>query len=405
MICRYKSTVALNKELQANIKEKDKLGKQLSQAQKMDSIGRLAGGVAHDLNNLLSPIIGYSDLLSDSRALSGTEKLQVEQINSAGHKASDLVKQLLAFSRKQVLEYKVVNLNEVISGFEELLRRTIREDISIHFLKSSDIQLINADIGQLEQVLMNLSVNASDAMQNGGILTIETARVNLDASYPCDALEMKAGDYVMLAISDNGQGMDKETRENIFEPFFTTKGELGTGLGLATVYGILKQHNANILVYSEIAQGTTFKIYFPVSEDQIETEKVRLSKVDVLDGTESILLVEDEESVREVVKQILETNGYSVISFGDGHEAIDFMNTHAEKIDLLITDVIMPKMNGKELYSILTENISDLKVIYISGYTDNVIVQHGILGESLQFLQKPFSVKDLLTKIRGILDS
>lgn len=385
--------------------EKKILEKQLLQAQKLESIGRLAGGIAHDLNNLLSPIIGYSEMLLENPKFESQEKSEIEQINQAGLKASNLVRQLLAFSRKQVLDYKLLNLNDVIAGFEKLLRRTIREDIDINFIKTPELSLINADAGQVEQVLMNLSVNASDAMQNGGILTIETKNVNLDEQYTKDKISVREGEYIMLAISDSGHGMDDETCANVFEPFFTTKAEHGTGLGLATVYGIVKQHGGNIWVYSEVDKGTTFKIYFPVpAANQSSADEAIFPKAVSLGGTETILLAEDHDQVRGVTKQMLIKNGYNVLAATSGVHAIDLFSDSNTEIDLLLTDVVMPKMNGKELYSILAERFSGLKVIYMSGYTDNVIVHHGVLDEGIDFIQKPFAANDLLISIRESLD-
>lgn len=376
----------------------------LEQAQKLESIGRLAGGIAHDLNNLLSPIIGYSEMLLDDPDLEKDHQHDIEQIHDAGQESSNLVRQLLAFSRKQVLEYKILNLNDVILGFEKLLRRTIREDIEIRIINSSDIKLINADAGQIEQVLMNLVVNASDAMQNGGILSIETGNVSLDNTNEKGKMGVSRGEYIMLAINDTGHGMDKETCSKVFEPFFTTKEEKGTGLGLATVYGIVTQHNGHIWVYSEKDKGTTFKIYFPVSEKQSTSDAPTLQLNGELKGTEGILLVEDDDQVRNIVKQILVKNDYSVIAISDGEKAVDYVHHSNEKIDLLLTDVIMPKMNGKELHDRITKILPEVKVIYMSGYTDDVIAHHGVLEEGVNFIQKPFSTQKVLSKVREVLD-
>lgn len=385
-------------------KEKESLEKQLLQSQKLESLGRLAGGVAHDLNNLLSPIIGYSELLLDSDDIEQDDKDEIEQINRAGHKSSDLVKQLLAFSRKQVLEYKVVDLNEVIAGLETLVRRTIREDISMKVVKFSDLKLINADIGQLEQVLMNLAVNSADAMKDGGTLIIETQNVILDRKVVEDKPGVTDGQYVMLSISDTGHGMDKKTQENMFEPFFSTKAEKGTGLGLATVYGIVKQHNGSIWVKSEIGRGTVIDVCFPVSDELDVAVDSSMQQTERVEGTETILLVEDEGQVRKVATQMLKKHGYTVLSFSDGSQALDYLRNGDSKVDMLITDVIMPQMNGKELYDKVLEFLPDLKVLYMSGYTDDVIVHHGVLEDGVHFVQKPFSVKALLSKVRTTLD-
>jgi len=383
----------------------EKLQKQLVQAQKIEAIGRLAGGVAHDLNNLLAPILGYSELLLLDNATNDPRNESVKHIIDAGKKARDLVRQLLAFSRKQTLEYKPMDVNETLAGFEKLLRRVIREDVEIEIVLAPNVQSIMADIGQIEQVIMNLVVNASDAMPEGGHLTIEAAPVELDQNYAMTRSDVEPGDYVMLAVSDTGCGMDEKTRSLVFEPFFTTKGEQGTGLGLATVYGIVKQHGGNIWVYSELGKGTTFKVYLPVSENT-NTEK-SIPQKNSMDqkGSEIILLVEDNEQVRDVVRSILERHGYKVLSAENGNEALKLMTLPEEPIDLLLTDVVMPDMNGKELYAKIAKDFPTLNVIYMSGYTDNVIVHHGVLDDGVQFIQKPFSAHSIVSKIREVLDS
>lgn len=384
--------------------EKAELENQYQQAQKVESIGRLAGGVAHDLNNLLTPIIGFGEILFEDFGPDDPSSKNIEQIIQAGYRARDLVRQLLAFSRKQTLEYKPVNMNEAVGGFEKLMRRTIREDIEIKTILSPDIPAVMADIGQIEQVIMNLTVNAADAMPEGGRLTIETAPADLDENYAATHQDAKVGKYVMLAISDTGCGMDDETRQHLFEPFFSTKGEQGTGLGLSTVYGIVKQHEGNIWVYSEANRGTTFKIYLPISENSRSEEDSGERAFSELKGYETILLVEDDEAVRYLGQTILKRQGYKVLSAKCGADALTILSSYDDPINLLLTDVIMPGMHGKELFTRAAEKRPDLKVIYMSGYTDNVIAHQGVLDENVQFIQKPFTVQSLVTKVREVLE-
>jgi PAS domain S-box-containing protein len=378
----------------------------LQQMEKMESIGRLAGGVAHDLNNLLSPIIGYSELLiEDPRANSSTRE-SANEIVSAGYRARDLVRQLLAFSRKQPLEFKNVNLNDVLKDFEKLLRRTLREDVEIHFALADNLPFIQADEGQLEQVVMNLASNAQDAMPSGGTMTLESRVVELDEDYAKAHVSVKPGRFVMFAVTDTGDGMDESTLERLFEPFFTTKEQgRGTGLGLATVYGIVKQHGGNIWVYSEPGEGTTFKCYFPVAESADEFSEKDESKDPVdLRGDETIMVVEDNESVRKMIVSVLERQGYTVLSAVDGKSCIDKFKSNTGDIELLLTDVVMPDMNGRELFANIKSQSPYTKVIYASGYTDDVIAHHGVLDEGIDFLQKPFSVSNLIGKVREVLE-
>ena len=391
-------------ELQEANKEKLRLEENYHQAQKVESIGRLAGGVAHDLNNLLTPILGYSEMLLDDLDPDSTEWRHMNEIISAGNRIRDLVRQLLAFGRKQTLVYRQVALDKVLTGFEKLLRRTIREDIKIEIILSPDIRTVMADIGQIEQVIMNLAVNAQDAMPKGGHLTIETSPVELDEEYAVTHQGVKPGAYVMLAISDTGCGMDDEILEHIFEPFFSTKGELGTGLGLATVYGIVKQHEGNIWVYSELGMGTTFKIYLPVSgEAHVEKETKEKISAD-LKGSETILLVEDNEQVRNLAFAILERQGYTVLTAESGSIILTILATNNRPVDLLLTDVIMPGMNGRDLFVKVSEQHPGIKILYMSGYTDNTIANHGVLDEGVHFIQKPFSAQSLAAKVREVLD-
>lgn len=387
--------------------EKAKLEEQFHQAQKLDSIGRLAGGVAHDLNNLLSPILGYGEMLLSDAAENGATEKPLQQIVNAGERARDLVRQLLAFSRKQALQYKNFDMNTLLRDFEKLLRRTIREDVSIRMNLAESLPLIKGDVGQLEQVVMNLTVNAQDAMPDGGHLTIETARVALDESYLEEHKDVTPGPYVMLMISDTGCGIDSDTREHLFEPFFTTKEkDKGTGLGLATVYGIVKQHGGNIWVYSEPGLGATFRVYLPVSTDSPEADEAdsRTLSESELYGSETILVVEDNLQVRNLTRSLLKRQGYKVLAAESGKEGLSMMDQHEGPVHLLLTDVIMPDMNGKQLFERISQTYSDVKVLFMSGYTDNVIAHHGVIDPGVQFIQKPFSMKGLAAKVRETLD-
>ena len=384
--------------------EKDQLQAQLSQSQKMESIGRLAGGVAHDLNNLLSPIIGFGEILSDDLDPTDPRKEAVDEILGAGLRARNLVRQLLAFSRKQTLEVRPVDIGETISRFENLLRRTIPEDIEIKIASEKGLGLVMADVGQIEQVIMNLAVNAADSMPNGGVLSIETAMVDLDENYADVHANVVPGRYVMLALCDTGCGMDEPTREQIFEPFFSTKGERGTGLGLATVHGIIKQHDGHIWTYSELNKGSTFKIYLPIVDEPARNASYSTKPKSTLAGKETILLVEDNDHVRRLAHAILLRQGYKTLLAKDSQEAISLMESSKEPVQLLLTDVVMPGMNGRELFTNLEKKFPHLKVLYMSGYTDNVIAHRGVLDQGVQFIQKPFSAKGLAEKVREVLE-
>lgn len=382
-----------------DITQRRKIEAQLQQAQKMEAIGRLAGGIAHDLNNMLSPILGYSELLLIDASDPITCKKWLEQIKEAGLKARGLVHQLLAFSRKQTLEYKPINLNSTVHDFKELLRRTIREDIDLEIMTTPKIGTIRADIGQIEQVIMNLCVNAQDAMPDGGKLILETALVELDSKYTKDHPSSRAGQYVMLAVTDTGIGMDESIQKQVFDPFFSTKGDLGTGLGLSTVYGIVKQHDGTIWIYSEPGKGTTIKVYLPKTDEQpmeIGSNEIGIEK---LKGSETILIVEDSESVRNLSCDILERQGYRVLSASSGAEALNILVSYDGAIDLLLTDVVMTDMNGKELYEEVKKKSAQTNVLYMSGYTNNVIAHHGILDEGIKLIQKPFSIQGLASKV------
>jgi len=405
--CQLADQVALalsNREYRRVREEKSRIEEQYRQAQKVESIGRLAGGVAHDLNNLLTPVLGYAEILRKDLAPEDAKSRSVDQILNAGTRARDLVRQLLAFSRKQTLELKRIDINEVLGSFGKLLRRTIREDIEIEYRLAPIPLPVMADANQVEQVVMNLAVNAADAMPNGGVLTIETARAALDEEYAQAHPGAKAGDYLLLAFRDTGFGMDGDTLENIFEPFFSTKGEQGTGLGLATVYGIVKQHNGDIEVHSEPGKGTTFKVYLPLAGESSVREKANPKPATSPKGSECVLLVEDNDQVRCLANEILLQQGYSVVSARDGHEALEASERHEGPLHLLLTDVVMPKMNGRELFGRISEAYPDIKVLYMSGYTTNVITHDGSLDEGVQFIEKPFTVKELAEKVRVVLD-
>ncbi len=386
-------------------KEKEMIEAQYRQAQKVEAIGQLAGGVAHDLNNMLTPIIAYSDLLLTTTAEDDPARMKLKQILKAGNLARDLVRQLLAFSRRQTLQYKPLDLNKALKDFELLLRRTIRENITITIIPFPDVAPVMADIGQIEQVIMNLAINAADSMPNGGKLTIETLPVDIDAEYTESHPGTQPGRHIMLAVSDTGHGIDGETCAKIFEPFFSTKGEEGTGLGLSTVYGIVKQHNGNIWVYSEVGHGTTFKIYLPTTDTtHIEENKTSAIPLDIR-GSETILLVEDNEHVSTIAQEILTLYGYTILIAKSGTEALDICSEEKTPVHLLLTDVIMPEMDGKELARKMLAAHPNLKVLYMSGYTSNVIARHGVLDQGIQFIQKPFSPEKLATKVREVLDN
>ncbi len=384
--------------------ERLKISDQLRQAQKMESIGRLAGGVAHDLNNMLSPVIGYAELLLHEYDRQDARREYANQIFGAGMRAKEIVHQLLAFSRKQTLEFKPTNLNRVLSNFETLLRRTIREDIDIIIATSAAAPVIMADTGQIEQVVMNLAVNSQDAMPQGGKLVFEIGMAELDDGYTKTHPGTKSGPYALLTVSDSGSGIDEETREFLFEPFFSTKGDKGTGLGLATVYGIVKQHGGNIWVYSEPGMGATFKIYLPIPEKARSSFDTSTSAHADLNGSETILIVEDDEHVRLLAHDILKRQGYTILMAGNGSEALTALNAYDRPVDMLLTDVIMPEMNGKELYSHAARQCPGLKVLFMSGYTDDIIAYHGVLEKGVPFINKPFTADVLTANVRKILD-
>ena len=393
-----------------DITDRKHLADQLRQSAKLQAVGELAGGVAHDFNNLLMVVKGHAEMLTDRLAkipadLSAPARQNVEQIQQAAERATGLTRQLLAFSRMQVLQPRVLDLNDAVAGMIQMVSRVIGENIELAFLPGAKLGRVKADPSQIEQVILNLVVNARDAMPEGGRLTIETLNVDLDHNYVQQHAVVEPGPYVMLTVSDTGSGIDPETQARIFEPFFTTKTQgRGTGLGLATVYGVVKQSGGYIWVYSEVGQGTTFKVYLPQVPSEVEKSAPEKIVAGPAPGTETILFVEDEESVRELVSEYLRGRGYTILEASDGVQALELAEKHAGKIHLLITDVVMPRISGRELATRLTAARAGLKVLYISGYTDDSIFRHGVLEGGMSFLQKPFNLKAIAQKVREVLD-
>jgi len=388
-----------------DVTDRKQLEEQLVQAQKMEAVGRLAGGVAHDFNNLLTAIIGYSQITLFKMAPDEPLRREVEEIIKAGERAAGLTSQLLTFSRKQILNPQTLDLNQIITNISKMIRRVIGEDIDLKLMLASDLGQVKVDPGQIDQVLLNLVINARDAMPEGGKITLETANVFLDEEYARAHVAVQTGAYVMLAISDTGTGMDAFTRTRIFEPFFTTKAEgKGTGLGLSIVYGIVTQTGGHIWVYSEVNQGTVFKIYLPrVTEVAVATDPVE--EFSNLQGTETVLVVEDDRQVSRLIVTVLTGYGYNVLKAPKAEDALSLLETQqGEKIDLLLTDVIMPGMSGKTLAQQFKTMRPDTKVLFISGYTDNAIIHHGILDPGTAFVQKPFTPSALARKVREVLD-
>ncbi len=385
--------------------EKAQLQEQFLQAQKMESLGRLTGGVAHDFNNLLSAILGYSQLAL--RKLQPNDPLtrDLELIYSAGEKAATLTRQLLAFSRKQALDMRQINLNGIIENMTKILERMVGEDMVIELYTNNNVSCVKADIGQIEQVLMNLVVNARDAMPNGGKIVIETQNVLLDKDYSKLHDDVKPGEYVMLAVTDTGQGMSEKVQEKIFEPFFTTKEEgKGTGLGLATIHGIVKQHGGHIFVYSELGKGTTFKLFFEAL-DKVGVASAVKADVTMPRGSETILVVDDEKSIRKLIIDTLQPLGYQVLEASSGKEALLIGDNAKNKIDLLLTDVVMSEINGLSLIKMFKEKFPHTKAILMSGYTDKIISESDLFGGDIQFLQKPFTPSLLVGNIRKVCDA
>ena len=380
------------------------LQEQLQQTQKVEAIGRLAGGVAHDFNNMLSIILGYGENLLNQLHHGDPLREDVEEIVDAGKRSAMLTHQLLAFSRKQTLQPEVLDLNDVVRNLGKMLHRLIGEDIELKTHISSDLARVMADPGQIEQVIMNLAVNARDAMPTGGKLIIETANVALDEAYARHHVNVKPGKYVLLAVTDTGCGIEKDVLSQVFDPFFTTKEKgKGTGMGLSTVYGIVKQSSGNVWVYSEPGKGTTFKIYLPQTDAEPEMREGAAEKEKIKGGGEYILVVEDDAPLRRLCDRMLSGLGYRVTLAANGGEALLLMEEKGLKPDLVITDVIMPEMSGAVLVDRLRRNRPDLKVIYMSGYTDNAIVYHGVLDPGTPFIQKPFTFRDIAEKVQAVL--
>jgi PAS domain S-box-containing protein len=389
-----------------DITELKRLQDQFVQSQKMEAIGMLAGGVAHDFNNLLTVIKGYAEVLAEDIDPADPKRRDLEQILKAGSQAASLTSQLLAFSRKQILQPEILDLNAEITHMSSMVRRLIGENIKLAIIAQPELGSINADPGRVQQIILNLAVNARDAMPNGGRLTLETANVNFDNTYVKERPVVRPGPYIMLAISDNGVGMDSATQARIFEPFFTTKEKgKGTGLGLSTVYGIVKQSDGFIWVYSEPANGTTFKIYFPRVEGHSSKAAPESDAEQSLLGSETVLVVEDEDSVRNLTCRILKERGYSILEASNGKEALEIALKYSGDIHLVITDVVMPEMGGKALVTHLQASRPGIRVLFVSGYTDNAIVHHGILDPDVEFLQKPFGIETLARKVRKFFDS
>ena len=381
------------------------LEEQLRQAQKMEAVGMLAGGIAHDFNNLLTIINGYSQMVLSSLPEGDDNRNSVEQIMKAGERAAELTHQLLTFSRRQVVRPKVLDLNTVVAATAVMLRRLIGEHIELRIVAGPELGKIHADAGQLHQVILNLAVNSRDAMPNGGTLILETQNVELRETYVGQSATLRPGRYVMLAVTDSGSGMDEQTRSHLFEPFFTTKAQgHGTGLGLSTVYGIVKQSNCEIVIYSEPGQGTCIKIYFPAVAEEPVADTAEVLRSQVLSGTETILLVEDEEAVRKLVRRTLEEQGYRLLVAASGTEALEIVGRYGGRIHLLITDVVMPQMGGRQLAERLTALRPQIHVLFVSGYTENSILRSGNLLEGEAFLQKPFTPLALARRVRELLD-
>ncbi|PYV91536.1 MAG: hybrid sensor histidine kinase/response regulator [Acidobacteria bacterium] len=385
--------------------ERKNLEDQLRQTQRMEAVGKLAGGVAHDFNNLLTAITGYASLLLLKLQSDDPLRKDVDEIRKAGERAAALTSQLLAFSRKQILAPQNLDLNQLVANMDKMLRRLISEDIDLVTVPEKPLGWVKADPGQIEQVIVNLVVNARDAMPTGGKLTLETANVQFDEAYALSHVEVTPGPYAMLAVSDTGCGMDEETLSRIFEPFFTTK-ELGkgTGLGLSTVYGIVRQSGGHIWVYSEPTRGTTFKIYLPQVVESVRPLELSKGVTDLERGSETVLLVEDEEIVRNLVRNILQRKGYTVLEACNGNQALQVSESHSGPIHLLVTDVVMPGMSGRELAERVMTVRGEVKVLYMSGYTENAISRHGFLDPGVAFIQKPFTLAILTRTVRQVLD-
>ena len=387
-----------------DLTERRELEQQLRQSQKMDAVGRLAGGIAHDLNNLLTVITGRSHILLGSVAADDPLSAHVEQIRKTAERATVLVRQLLAFSRKQVLKPKVLDLNLIVAGMQKMLRPLIGEHIEVVAAPAPRLGAVRADPGQIEQVILNLAVNARDAMPQGGRLALETANVDIDAAFVRQNRGARPGPFVMLAVSDTGVGMDAETQRHLFEPFFTTKGVgQGTGLGLATVYGIVKQSDGYIRVDTEPGRGARFEIYLPLVEEPLDGDTRGHAVSDLPRGRETILLVEDQEDVRDLAREVLQMSGYTVLEARNGAEALQLFEQHVDRVHLLVTDVVMPRMSGQKLADSLASRRPEVKVLYMSGYSGDAMTSHGALGSNAALLLKPFSPEALTQKLREVL--
>ncbi|HEV8266250.1 MAG TPA: response regulator [Gemmatimonadales bacterium] len=391
--------------LSTDITERRQLEEQLRQSQKMEAIGQLAGGVAHDFNNILTAIHGYADLVAADLPAGDRRAEDVDEIRKAARRAAALTRQLLAFSRKQVLEPRVLDVNGLVENLDKMLQPVLGENVDLTAHLAPDLHAVRADPNQLEQVILNLAINARDAMPRGGKLTIETANVDLDEEYAARHVAVVPGRYVMLAVSDTGTGMDAQTQARIFEPFFTTKEPgKGTGLGLSTVYGIVKQSGGNIWLYSEPGRGTTFKIYLPAT-DASAAAAAPAASATRLDGVETVLLAEDDEPLRRLARRALASRGYTVLEADGGAAALEVGRRHAGPIHLLLTDVVIPDMDGRTLAQALRAERPELRVLYMSGYADKAIVHHGVLDPDVAYLAKPFTTEAVARKVREVLDA
>jgi PAS domain S-box-containing protein len=387
----------------SDISQRKRLEEQLNQSQKMEAVGRLAGGVAHDFNNMLTVISGYTRMILDELSPLDPLREYADEIGKAADRAGAITNQLLAFSRRQVIMPRVISVNSVISQTEKMLRRLLGEDIQLGLELHPEVSNIKADPTQIEQAIVNLAVNARDAMPTGGQIFIETANVHLDETYAKSHLGVQPGDFVMIAMTDTGHGMDAATRQRIFEPFFTTKEQgKGTGLGLATVYGMIKQSGGDIWVYSEPGKGTTFKLYFPRAVEGVAERTDSNNGATTHAGNETVLVVEDEKPVRDLTVRMLQQLGYKVLSAASGAEALEISNSFSGKIALLLTDVVMPQMSGQQVADVLLGTRPDLKVLYLSGYTESTVIHHGV-GSGVDFLPKPFSRETLSKKLAEMM--